>query len=109
VKIFSLLSSVHMMSVQVKSHEITLEVLCMKQENTKDRITLEGKMALDPFDIERLFGLSRGVLANMRVKRIGPPYFKVGRRIFYKPDPFKKWFFSTPVLTKDAIDLDLNR
>jgi hypothetical protein len=81
----------------------------MKQENTKDRITLEGKIALDPFDIERMFGLSRGVLANLRCKRVGPPYFKVGRRIFYKPGPFEKWFFGTPVLTKDALDQNLNR
>jgi hypothetical protein len=82
----------------------------MRDDNdTRDEITLNGKLALDPFDIERLFGLSRGVLANMRVKRIGPPYFKVGRRIFYQPDPFKKWFFSTPVLTMDAIDQDLHR
>ncbi|PKN68500.1 MAG: hypothetical protein CVU54_14375 [Deltaproteobacteria bacterium HGW-Deltaproteobacteria-12] len=67
------------------------------------------KIAFTPDDIERKYGIPVGSLANMRCKRIGPPYFKVNRKIFYKPVLFENWFYGTPVLTKDSITEDLNR
>jgi hypothetical protein len=64
---------------------------------------------MTPEEIARHYHIPTGSLANLRCKKIGPPYYRVYRRIFYRVDQFEKWFFSTPVLTKDAIDLDLTR
>lgn len=70
----------------------------------KNDVVLDGRLALDSYDIERLFGISRGTLANLRLKRRGAKFFRIGRRVYYKPQDFKKWFFSNPVLTKDSVD-----
>jgi len=65
---------------------------------------------MTPDEIAQHYGIPTGTLANMRCKKVGCPFFRVGgRRIFYRVDQFEKWFFSNPVLTKDAIDKGLNR
>jgi len=64
---------------------------------------------MTPEEIAQHYGIPTGSLANMRCKKVGCPFFKVGRRIFYRVDQWERWFFSTPVLTKEAIDQDLNR
>jgi len=47
---------------------------------------------------------SEGVLANWRSQKVGPRYFKVGRKVVYKPDDIEAFLFQNPVLTIDSIE-----
>lgn len=47
--------------------------------------------------------LSTGTLANMRCRKEGPRYFKLGRKIIYKRSDLERWIASAPVLTRDSI------
>jgi len=46
---------------------------------------------------------SEGVLANWRNRKIGPRYYKVGRKVVYKPSDIEDFMFSRPVLTIDSV------
>jgi len=61
------------------------------------------KVALSGEEIEKLYGIDAGTLANYRSRREGCRFFKVNKRVFYKKVDFEKWFFSNPVLTIDSI------
>jgi hypothetical protein len=45
-----------------------------------------------------------GSLANMRSQGRGPRFFKVGRKVVYRPEDIEAFLFSTPVLTSDSVD-----
>ena len=60
---------------------------------TEVRITISAQEA------ELLYGIDAGHLANLRYRREGAPFFKIGRKAFYKKTEFEAWLFSNPVLT----------
>ena len=61
------------------------------------------KFTATPCEIEQMFGIPRGSLANMRWAKKGPRYFKVGsRRVLYRLEDVKKWIESSPTLTIDS-------
>jgi hypothetical protein len=62
-----------------------------------EKITLTGE------DIESIYGVDKGTLANQRAKRQGCPYFKRGRSVYYKKTDWEAYLFSNPVLTSDSI------
>lgn len=48
---------------------------------------------LTPADVVALIpGLRPKLLAEWRYKKIGPPFYKVGRIILYRFDDLEKWF-----------------
>jgi hypothetical protein len=67
----------------------------MKEKTEK--ITLTGD------EIEAIYGVDKGTLANLLSKRLGCPYYKQGRRCYYKKSDWETYFFSNPVLTSDFI------
>jgi len=46
--------------------------------------------------------LNRGTLRNWRSQGKGPRYFRVGRKVIYRPQDIEMFLFSRPVLTNDA-------
>jgi hypothetical protein len=42
-------------------------------------------------EASRLFRLSHGYLANLRVQKKGCPFFKVGKRVLYRFKDFERW------------------
>lgn len=48
--------------------------------------------------VER-YGVCKGSLANMRNRKQGPPYLKVGRKVLYDVKSFEAWVFANPVKT----------
>lgn len=62
-----------------------------------------GKKAITADEASVLYGINKGTLANMRSKKRGPKYYKVGRKIVYKVQDFEQWFFSNPVMTIDSL------
>ena len=56
------------------------------RKNEREENKKEGgeRMYLTPIQVEKLFGLSVKWLANMRWKKRGIPYKKVGNKILYK-------------------------
>lgn len=62
-----------------------------------EKITLTGE------EIEAIYGVDKGTLANLRSKRIGCPYFKRGKSVYYKKSDWETYLFSNPVLTSDSI------
>lgn len=68
----------------------------MPEFNTKKFIT--------PEEVATGYGLSTGHLANLRCKKMGPKYFKVGaRKVLYDVIDVDRWVRSQPVLTKDCL------
>jgi len=62
--------------------------------------------ALSPEDVVKVYPAltnSTGVLANWRCQKVGPRYFKVGRKVVYKTDDIEAFLFRHPVLTSDSI------
>lgn len=67
-------------------------------------IKLKDKIALCPAEIEVLYGITKGTLANWRAQKIGPSFYKIGKRkVAYKVSDFEKWFFNNPILTKECL------
>ncbi|HNU84882.1 MAG: hypothetical protein QM256_09775 [Pseudomonadota bacterium] len=64
-------------------------------------------LALTPKDvIERYPALTRseGTLANWRNRKIGPRYFRIGRRVVYRPSDIENFLFHAPVMTSDSLE-----
>lgn len=61
------------------------------------------KRAFSSDEVESVYGVPKGTLANLRCRREGAVFFKVGGKVYYRVDEFEKWFFSNRVLTKDAV------
>ena len=62
--------------------------------------------ALTPEDVVKVYPAltkSEGVLANWRNKKVGPRYFKVGRKVVYRPEDIEAFLFRNPVLTIDSV------
>ena len=51
-----------------------------------------------------LFSVSTGTLQNWRSLKVGPRYFKMGRKILYKLDDLEAFFMSTPVLPMEGME-----
>jgi hypothetical protein len=61
------------------------------------------KITMTPEEIETIYSVDKGTLANLRSKRQGCPYFKRGRRVYYKKSDWEAYLFSNPILTSDSI------
>jgi len=59
-------------------------------------ITITPRQAAD------LYNLNLGTLANLRTQKRGPQFFRVGRKIFYRPADIEDFLFSNPVITIDS-------
>ena len=44
-----------------------------------------------------------GSLANMRWKKIGPKFYKIGKKVVYRPEDIEAFLFQNPVQTIDSI------
>ena len=49
------------------------------------------KIACSTREIARMFGYSPGSLSNMRGKKIGPIYYKRGKKVVYFIEDFTAW------------------
>jgi hypothetical protein len=59
------------------------------------------KIALTPKEIQETYGLNIGTLGNMRFQKIGPKYYKLGRKIIYRVEDIENWISQNMVLTRD--------
>lgn len=57
---------------------------------------------LTPTDVARLTGLALGTLMNWRSQRIGPPFIKLGRKIWYDARDLDAWVNSRRQVTRDV-------
>jgi len=62
------------------------------------------KKALTPNEAAEMYGIPAGSLANLRCRREGPKFYKVGRKVLYLLEEFEAWLRMNPVLTKDALE-----
>jgi predicted DNA-binding transcriptional regulator AlpA len=68
-------------------------------------MNISDKKFGSPEEVAKAFGFSRGTLANMRSKKIGPKYYKVqNRKVLYRFADVEKWIQSYPVLTRDSMN-----
>jgi len=62
------------------------------------------KRAITPADVEIAYGIPKGSLANMRWRRVGPRYFKVGKRkVLYLVADINRWITKSPIKTIDSM------
>jgi len=69
-------------------------------------MTIKNELrALSPRDaLERYPVLGcAGTLANLRCQKRGPKFFKVGRKVAYRPEDIEAFLFKNPVLTRDSM------
>ena len=64
------------------------------------------KVTLTPAEVEAVFGICKGTLANLRWSKRGPRYFKRpgGRGVFYLLADVETWITSQPVQTLDSLE-----
>jgi len=62
---------------------------------------MERKITLTPAEVEKLYGIPKGTLANWRCKREGPTFFKLRRRILYRKNDFENWLFRNRIQTRE--------
>ena len=62
--------------------------------------------ALSPKDVIKHYPAlgCEGSLANLRCQKRGPRYFKVNRKVVYRPEDIEAFLFSSPVLTQDSME-----
>jgi len=61
------------------------------------------RKALTPKDCENIYGLNVGTLANMRFQKIGPRYYKLGKKVLYRVEDIEQWLNENVVLTQDQM------
>ena len=72
-------------------------------EVVMNSIPLSERKMLTPAEVEAIFGIPRGSLANMRWAKRGPRYFKAGhKKVLYRVTDVKEWIERSPVLTLDS-------
>jgi predicted DNA-binding transcriptional regulator AlpA len=54
---------------------------------------------ITPQEVAELTGYSKGVLSNMRMKKEGFPFYKMGKKVFYKESEVLKAIEDTKVET----------
>lgn len=67
-----------------------------------DLRALSPKDALDRYPV---LGCE-GSLANMRCQKRGPKFFKVNRKVVYRPEDIEAFLFQNPVQTIDSVGAD---
>lgn len=63
------------------------------------------RITITPEEAVAIYGVNKGTLANLRSRKIGSPYFKVNKKIFYKVTDFERWLFSEPVKTMESAEV----
>jgi hypothetical protein len=56
------------------------------------------KLAMTPIEVEQVYGIKIGTLANWRYRKVGPKYYRISRKVFYTVRDFNEWFRRNPVL-----------
>lgn len=65
----------------------------MNENSTFEK--LRTKVVLTDVQVEEMFGISRHTLRNLRFKRQGPNYLKLGTKaVRYKPQDIEDWLES---------------
>lgn len=65
---------------------------------------MEDKKMLNVVEVVQTYGLAKGTLNNLRSWKRGPKYYKVGKRVLYKPADVERWIERHPVMTVDAVE-----
>jgi len=76
-----------------------------KKEGCKNSCNCERKQEKrsgTPQEINEIYGLDVGTLANLRSQKRGIEYFKVGKRVYYFLTDVEAWLRRNPVLTLDC-------
>jgi len=81
--------------------------------NATRTLDLRGDLPLPiflrPREVEAIFGISEGALANLRWAKQGHRFFRKpgGRSIFYRCRDVEAWLSSNPVQTGDSMEGDM--
>ena len=69
----------------------------------------KNKRMIGPREVESLYSIPVGSLANLRSLRKGPKFYKVNRKVLYKLEDLEEFFTSNPVLTTDSPEIQNRR
>ncbi|MFW9872341.1 MAG: helix-turn-helix transcriptional regulator [Candidatus Thorarchaeota archaeon] len=65
------------------------------------------KISGTPQEVEKVFGLDAGTLANWRMEGKGPKYRKIGpRKTIYIFSEVKEWLDYHMIRTSDSVEID---
>lgn len=66
-------------------------------------LELPTRKALSAASACASYDLNPRTMANLRSLKQGPQFFKVNRKIFYRPEHIESWLFENPVLTVNSL------
>jgi predicted DNA-binding transcriptional regulator AlpA len=66
---------------------------------------MTAEKMLTPFQAAERVGLARATLAKRRVTGGGPPFRKLGSRVFYPEGELSAWLAAQPLYTSTAANL----
>lgn len=61
------------------------------------------KKALSVSQACHVYDLDPGTMANLRSQKKGPRFYRVGHKIYYRPEDLEQWLFRNPILTTDSL------
>jgi hypothetical protein len=73
------------------------------------------RKTLSPQQVEEMYGIPTGTLANLRCQKRGPRYFVLGgspgkkRKVLYFVEDLESWIRQYPVLTTDSLPEGVGR
>jgi hypothetical protein len=70
----------------------------------KKASVVPNRVMVSPNQAAALFDIAPGTLGNMRSKKVGPPFFKVGRSVKYRLEDLESYFTQSPVLTTGYLE-----
>jgi hypothetical protein len=73
----------------------------MKKKPIPNKAALH-RVTITPEEAAAIYGVNIGTLANLRNKKLGSPYLRVGRKILYDVRSFETWIFANPVKTMES-------
>ena len=66
-------------------------VIVPQAVSTRDEVIIDGRRLISERRVEATLGVSKRTLQRWRQENKGPPWGKIGRRIFYDEDKLKAW------------------
>jgi hypothetical protein len=72
----------------------------MSESPQAESVTMFGVELIPESEVARILRKTKSALVEMRARRLGPCFHKIGGSVYYAPDDVRKWLESTRVITK---------
>jgi Helix-turn-helix domain len=72
----------------------------MSESPQAESVNMYGIELVPEIEVARVLRKTKAALVEMRARRLGPCFHKIGGSVYYSPDDVRKWLESMRVVTK---------